>query len=198
MGVICVPGERRAAGPDAGPRAGAGLSAAMLSVNVHLQVLSHNSRGLFPTHARHLRNAGPGMAGRRWNWIWRATACGRQDCAWRPGGRVGTATPAVTAWKWPAMPAGSVAEQKPLNPHGAVTVAANIYPLCGRTLNGHCRLDRRQLPESIAVARPDPEYPLTPWPSVGPTCVSWPWTERGVVALRGARVPGRRTIRPFI
>src|SRR5260221_8016938 len=39
---------RGAARPDAGPRADAGLSATMLSVNVHLQVLSHNGRGLFP------------------------------------------------------------------------------------------------------------------------------------------------------
>jgi hypothetical protein len=53
----------RAAGPDAGPRAGAGRSATMLSVNVHLQVLSHNGRVLFPDARPAFENCRSALAG---------------------------------------------------------------------------------------------------------------------------------------
>src|SRR5713101_1336845 len=57
------PGSLRAAGPDAGPRAGAGLAATMPSVNVRLQVLSHNGRGLFPARGPAFEKCRSALAG---------------------------------------------------------------------------------------------------------------------------------------
>src|SRR5216683_2164389 len=160
LDVICVPGSRPAAGPDASPRGCRPIRHDAIG-NVHLQVLSHNDWGLLPdTRAQHLRNAGPrwlGMAERRWKWIWRTTASGAQPG--KKGDRSLWATLGPPRTYCPQLPIteDNGAELIPLTT-GEIRRLFNLYTRVIRHARHHERWSRWR-------RRPPGPRPLLPLPA---------------------------------
>ena len=99
-------------------------------------------------------------AGRDARWIWPTGACGPCSCPAQRGRRAATATPAVTAWKWPACLRGGwryVTQSVP------VTRSWSLPGPSGRRFSAP---SERRPPADRHLA-PAPQASSLTWPGVG-------------------------------